>query len=156
MDLVVEPAQESDIDRLMDIQFSAFENDPYHEALYPGNHYSPANRKSAGERTIKAWRADPTLHFLKCTNRQSGVIMGYAQWNLYATERPETEWNKDVQVDWATGRQKEIAKNFLVANFGIRKKIWGGRPYLCEYLTGVNAVMSQHDRDTSADCSCSA
>jgi hypothetical protein len=59
MDLEVQPASESDIDQLMDFQLSAFENDPYHEALYPGGHFSPEVRKNAGERSLKEWREGP-------------------------------------------------------------------------------------------------
>jgi hypothetical protein len=41
MTLQVTSTLESDIDRLMEIQFSAFDNDPYHEALYPGATLTP-------------------------------------------------------------------------------------------------------------------
>ena len=130
MDLEVVPAQEADIDRLMEIQFSAFEGDAYHEALYPGDHYSPAVRKDAAERTIKEWREDPSILFMKCIDRKTGLALGSAKWNLYEKERPEEEWNKDHPVDWCEGRKKEIAENLLGMNAAMRKKIWGGKPNL--------------------------
>lgn len=49
MELEILPAEEADMDRLMEIQFSAFENDPYHHALYPGDEYSPEVRADAGK-----------------------------------------------------------------------------------------------------------
>jgi len=131
MDLEIAPASESDIDQVMDVQFSAFENDPYHEALFPGDHFSPAVRKSAGKRTLQEWRADPTIRFMKCFNRQTGLILGYAKWNLYESERSAEERDPTLDVDWCTGRQREIAENFLGATLALREKIWGGRPYIC-------------------------
>lgn len=136
-ELEVAPALESDIDRLMEVQFSAFEGDPYHGALYPGDHFSPTVRRSAGERTIKEWRSDPSVIFMKCANRHSGQIVGFAKWNLYEMERAEEQWTKRPDVDWCTGRQKEVAENFLYATMAMREKTWEGRPHLCEFHDAV-------------------
>jgi hypothetical protein len=69
---VVRRAMETDIDRLMEVQFSAFRNDPYHEALFPGPHDSPLVRKLAGQRTLEDHglcpstnRRDSGLRFLE-------------------------------------------------------------------------------------------
>ena len=132
MDLEVVPASESDIDRLMEIQFSAFENDPYHFAFYPGDQSSKEVRKSAGERTIKEWREDPTGHFIKCNDRQFRTILGYARWKLFDKERSEEERKKRYPVDWCTGRQKEVTENFLGATARMREKTWGGKPHCCK------------------------
>ncbi|KAK3046085.1 hypothetical protein LTR09_012400 [Extremus antarcticus] len=129
MGLDVEPADESDMDRLIEIQFSAFEGDPYHEALYPGDHFSPALRRSARVRYIQEWREDVSVRWMKCTDRQTGTICGFAKWNLYETDRPEEEWKKRPLVDWCSGRNAEVAENFLYANAAMREKTWGGRPY---------------------------
>lgn len=50
MELEILPAEEADMDRLMEIQFSAFEGDPYSQALYPGDEYSPEVRAEAGKK----------------------------------------------------------------------------------------------------------
>lgn len=144
MDLEVAPAQESDIPRLMEVQFSAFENDPYHEALFPGDHFSPAVRKSAGERTLKEWHQDPSVIFMKCVDRHTGSIVGFAKWNLYEIERIEDEWKKGPVVDWCMGRQKEVAENFLGATMAMRRKIWEGRPHLCKSRVSLLPHSQQH------------
>lgn len=133
MVLEVASALESDIDRLMEIQFSAFDGDPYHEALYPGAN-SPSTRASAGERLLKEWHEDPSLHILKCTHLDTGVIMGFAKWNLYERPRSEREWRKREKIDWCDGRLKEVAENFLGATQDMREKIWEGRPHCCKPL----------------------
>ncbi|EMC93956.1 hypothetical protein BAUCODRAFT_36425 [Baudoinia panamericana UAMH 10762] len=143
MALEVAPAEEGDIDRLMEIQFSAFESDPYHDALFPGDHYAPSTRKAAGDRTIMEWRQDPSARFIKCTDRESGVILGYAKWNFYETERPREEWAKSPEVDWYSGRKKEIAENFLGATAAMRQKLWGGDPH---YLLNILCVHKDHHR----------
>ena len=130
--LEVAPALPSDMARLMEIQFSAFEGDPYHDALYPGPNQSPSVRAAAGTRTLAEWRRDPTLHVLKCTDRTTGVVVGFAKWNVYEAEREEEEWRKGYPVDWCSGRTKEVAENFLGATAGIRQKIWCGRPHVCK------------------------
>lgn len=129
MDLIVLPADESDMDRLMEIQFSAFEGDPYHHALYPGDEHSPAVRKEAGERTIKELNDDPTIFFIKCVDRQTEIILGYARWNIFERERPKESWAQRPPIDWCTGRQKEIAETFLYASLAMREKIWQGKPH---------------------------
>ena len=55
--------------------------------------------------------------------------MGFAKWNLYEAERPETEWRRREEVNWSTGRSKEVAQNFLGATSDIREKTWGGIPH---------------------------
>ena len=120
------------MNRLMEIQFSAFEGDPYHHALYPGDEYSPAVRAEAGERTITEWRDDPFIHFIKCVDRQSGVILGYARWSLFDKERSREQWANRPPIDWCTGRQKKIAESFLYASLAMREKTWEGRPHCCK------------------------
>lgn len=131
MALTVTKATEADIDRLTDIQFSALGHDPYHQALYIGDPASQAVRKDASGRTVEEWRSDSSLRFMKCTDID-GAIVGFAKWEFFEVERPESEWKKRPVVDWCEGRRKEIAENCLFTNSRLREKTWGGRPYLCK------------------------
>jgi hypothetical protein len=128
--LVVRRALETDIDRLMEVQFSAFENDPYHEALFPGPHHSPLVRKVAGQRTLDDWRNTPFQDMMVCTNAQTGKILGFASWNFYLSERPREEWEKMPSITWAEGKEKKQAEAFLGATARMRMKIWEGRPHI--------------------------
>jgi hypothetical protein len=132
MALEVSPAVPSDMPRLMDVQFSAFgDKDPYHVAVYSKD--SPSTRASAASRTLKEAADDLTLQILKCSDPTTGTIWGFAKWNVYDRERPESEWQKREAVDWCEGREKEVAEAFLGATGDMRRKIWGGRPHVCEY-----------------------
>jgi hypothetical protein len=125
MALEVAPALESNVNQLIEIQFSTFDSDPYHEAVYPGGN-SLLARASVGECVLKEWHEDPSLHILKCTNLDTSVIMGFAKWNLYERPRPEREWRKREEIDWCGGRLKEVAENFLGATQDMREQILGG------------------------------
>lgn len=133
--LVVRRALETDIDRLMEVQFSAFENDPYHEALFPGPHHSPLVRKVAGQRTLDDWRATATQDIMVCANAQTGQILGFASWNFYLSERPREEWEKMPSITWAEGKEKKQAEAFLGATARMRMKTWEGRPHIRKFWT---------------------
>jgi hypothetical protein len=133
--LIVRRALETDIDRLMEVQFSAFENDPYHEALFPGPHHSPAVRKVAGQRTLDDWRNTAVQDIMVCTNAQTGEVLGFAAWYFYLHERPREEWEKMPSTTWAEGEEKKQAEAFLGATARMRMKIWEGRPHICKFRT---------------------
>lgn len=136
MGLEVSEAAEGDIDRLMEIQFSAFEGEPYFDALYPGGNTTESRAKAAA-RVLKDWSKNPYEHIIICTDTESKVIMGFGRWEIYQTERPESEWRKKDPVDWAGGRQKEVAENFLGAVHALRERLWEGKPHCCEFLVSA-------------------
>lgn len=131
--LQVQPAIESDVDRLMEILFTAFVDDPYFKAVYPGDN-TPSVRASTGKRFLKEWKEDPTLTIVKCTDMDTGVILGFAEWEIYKKERTEEERKSNTDVTWHEGRQKEICLNFLGATNATREKLWGGMPHTRTYF----------------------
>ena len=142
MALEVSLALPADMPRLMDIQFSAFgDEDPYHEALFPGGN-STSTRALAAQRTLKEVAGDPSLQILKCTDVRTGTIWGFAKWNIYEHDRPASEWQKRVAVDWCEGRRKEVAEAFLGATGEMRQKIWEGRPHVCKLFLFCSLVVS--------------
>ena len=129
---ILRRALESDIERMMEVQFSAFENDPYHEALFPGPHHSPLVRKLAGQRTLDDWHNTAVQDIMVCTQAQTGEILGFATWYFYLHERPREEWEKMPSITWAEGKEKKQAEAFLGATAWMRMKIWEGRPHICK------------------------
>jgi GNAT superfamily N-acetyltransferase len=133
---VLRHASETDIDRLMEIQFSAFRGDPYHEALYPGPHDSSIVRKLAGQRMIEDWRNTPDQDIVVCIHAQTEEILGFASWYFYLCERPREEWEKMPSITWAEGKEKKQAEAFMGATARMRMKTWGGRPHVRKYRIG--------------------
>lgn len=148
-DLQVLTATYSHIPSIISSQFSAFENDPYQEALFPGDQTSPEVRQSAVSRTEQYWDKDPTARWKICKDLENGTILGFALWNIYEHSRPESEWKKKPEVTWCTGRQAEIAQNFLYMNANLRQRIWGGKPYILLNLLCVHQDFQRRGAGTT-------
>lgn len=125
---------------MMEIQFSAFDSEPYHRCLYPGGN-TPSARAAAGLRVIQEREHTPQQEVVGCVDGDTGVMVGFVKWNFYKTERPESEWNKREKVDWwgvGENENKEMkrkAEAYLETTEGTRQRIWGGRPHaLCALL----------------------
>jgi GNAT superfamily N-acetyltransferase len=132
MDHQITPALESDIDRLTEIQFSAFENDPTHHILYPDDQISPTVRVAASERILKSWRQTPEMQIVKSIESGTGVITGFAKWVFYKSPRSEEEWNVEPTAAWAEGSHRRVVEQLLSTTAKIRGRRWGGTPYTCE------------------------
>jgi hypothetical protein len=132
MDHQIKPALESDINRLTEIQFSAFENDPTHQILYPGDEFSPTVRAAASGRILRSWRQTPEMHIVKSIDCSTGVITGFAKWIFYESPRSEEEWNVEPTALWAEGSHRRVVEQLLSTTADIRGKRWGGTPYARE------------------------
>jgi len=132
MGFQVTPALEEDISRLVDIQFSAFGDDPTHQILYPGDRFSKAVRANASERTLTSWRQTPEMHIIKSVDRGTGCIAGFAKWTFYDTQRSEDEWNVRPTASWAVGGHRTVVEQLLATTAEIRGRRWGGKPYARE------------------------
>jgi hypothetical protein len=127
-------ALEEDIDRLTDIQFAAFGDDPTHQILYPGDRFSRTVRANASERTLSSWRQTPEMQIVKCGDRSTGEITGFAKWIFYKTPRSENEWSVKPTAPWAEASQRVVVEQLLATTAGIRGRRWGGKPYARELL----------------------
>ena len=76
----------------------------------------------------------PIGRIVKCVDRETGAIAGFANWAFNLTERtPEQYKKKKPSADWTEGRQKEIAEHFMALLAAEREKIWAGKPHIGEY-----------------------
>ena len=135
-------ATESDIPRLMDIQFSAFAQEPVHFAINGSN--TAPNREKAGDRLLEQMRQNRNLHTIKCLAIDEATdetsIVGFCEWFIYTHERPEEEWTLEhdlldcMWIDDAAEREK--ARDHVLPVFEERRRVLGGSPhallmYLC-------------------------
>ena len=125
----VSPAHEEDISRLIDIQFAAFGDDPTHQLLYPGDQFSTAVRANASERTLKSWQQTSEMHMIKCEERSTGVITGFAKWVFYKSPHSEERWNVKPTAPWAEGTYRTIVEQLLATTAEIRGRMWQGNPH---------------------------
>lgn len=131
MPFLISAANEADIASIVRVHFSAFDGEPYHEALYPGGN-CPSVRDAAAARVLEEWQSTPQQRIIKCTDTDNDQIIGFATWNLYDQERPASEWQKVHPVDWCEGRDKELAELFLHSTMDRRQRIWEGQKHYCK------------------------
>jgi GNAT superfamily N-acetyltransferase len=140
--LSIKLATESDIPRLMEIQFSAFALEPADGVINGPN--TPLSRRRAGERLLEQLSTEVALHIIKCvtTDPATGneLIVGFCEWYIYQHERPEAEWTKEhplLDCMWIEeAAEREKARGYMLPIFEARRRILGGSPcallmYLC-------------------------
>lgn len=130
MPLLLTHALESDMDHLMEVQFAAMAQEPYHHVLFPGPNTTMA-RARAGSRTLDDWRNDPSEQVLKVVETESGKIVSFGKWNVYTRERPKSEWDQHMEIDWTEDPVLvEGAETYLREIHGMRHKYATGQPHL--------------------------
>lgn len=132
MVLLVEKAQEADIQRLLDIMYAAFSKDPWNRLMYPKIPGTEARGAS-----IERWRDEisnhPTMRFIKAVDTDVGEIIAFARWNIYEMERPESEWKHTEARKWDLGTNVDAANEFYNAICVERQKVMGGKPHCCKF-----------------------
>lgn len=103
MPLIVKPAAETDIPRILEIHDAAFAHDSWQRIMKP-NMPPPHSRIKAIERFRNEFRHDPAAHFLVAEDKDRDELVAFAKWNVYKTERPESEWKKKPDIEWDEGK----------------------------------------------------
>ena len=130
MPLTITNASESDMDRLMEVQFAAMAQEPYHHVLFPSPN-TPSARAQAGTRTLSDWLNDPSEKVLKVVDTDTSEIISFGKWNVYTDERSKAEWDQHMEFDWTTDPTlKEGAETFLREIHGMRHKYATAQPDL--------------------------
>ena len=98
MAIIVQKAQEADIQRLLDIMYAAFSEDAWNRIMYPVIPGPEARGVS-----IERWRdeisTNPTIRFIKAVDTDLDEIIALARWNIYEVERPENQWKTSKPRD---------------------------------------------------------
>lgn len=141
MVLMVEKAQEADIERLLDIMYAAF-RDPWDCIMYP-KIPAPEARGASIERWRDEISEDPTMRFMKAVDTDVGEIIALARWNVYEVERPESEWKSTGARKWDVGTNFEAANEFYNAVCEKRKRIMGGNPHCRMFLAFLSTIRAE-------------
>lgn len=132
MPLTLKEAQEADIPRLVEIMYNAFSDDPWERIVWPQT--PPPEARSP---TINQMRndllTDPNVNIMKVVDQELDSIIAFAEWNIYRTERPESEWKSSPEPDvWDEGTNVEAGNAFREAKREKRRKLLGGVPHCCK------------------------
>jgi GNAT superfamily N-acetyltransferase len=128
-------ATESDIHRLMEIQFTAYTNELFHLATNGPN--TAPFRQKAGDRLLQQMRRNRNLHTIKCVkvdpNTDETSIVGFCEWFICPHERPEEEWTQEhplLDCMWIEdAAEREKARGHVIPVFEERRRILGGLPH---------------------------
>ena len=155
MVVILQKAQKADIQRLLDIMYAAFSKDPWNCIMYP-QLPGPDARGASIERWRDEILTNPTIHFIKAVDTELDEIIAFALWNIYETDRPESEWKSMTPRNWDAGTNVEAANEFYSAVCEARQKFMCGKRHCCKLEMTVtlpptlaliwSAIRSEHAR----------
>jgi len=80
MVIITEPCSDIDLDRAFHILSDAFQHvQPVIDAIFP-EHDTPQGHVFGKEALLQSKKTDPTAHFIKAVNQDTGEITGIAKW----------------------------------------------------------------------------
>lgn len=129
MPFVVLPALVEDIERIYDIQFAAFKDEPIMRFLYPHG----VDRKLHTEGTHEWWKQDQIGHPVKCVDTETGEIVGMAVWDIFWRPGEEHAFQKPEGIPWLTGDDKKKCERILMPMWDMRVQLFGKRRYICKF-----------------------
>ena len=128
MRIIVEEAQEADIQRLVDIMYAGFSKDPWDRIMYPETP-PPESRGPSIERWRHDISSNPTVRFMKAVDPDTDTTIALARLSIYGVERPGSEWKTIKARSWGVGANVEAANEFYNAVCEARQNFMGGTPH---------------------------
>lgn len=111
-----------DIPRVFEIVSLAFANDhEYVDSVFPA-HHTPEGRKAGSERLLESFHGDPYGNFLKVVDKDTGVIVASAKWNLY-NGGPVPAQPQIGGDYWENEEEKEFAQAIFHSFFAPRQVV---------------------------------
>ncbi|KAK2768735.1 hypothetical protein FQN54_000591 [Arachnomyces sp. PD_36] len=135
-------AAPEDFRTLADIHADAFKDNPLNLLMYP-NKVTPASLEASFQR-MKLHHKDPSTHFVKAVDTETGEITGVARWNVYLSGRPQEELDAPtVQIPKSPDANAELIGEVIDVLEKTRKETMGRRPHCSLNLL---AVSPKHQR----------
>jgi len=133
------PALIPDIEGVYDAYFAAFEADQdgkrVLDLLFPDGYTSKEFREAHKKATIDWWHHSTEQYTFKCIDLNTLEVVGMALIDVFARQRSDDpETRKFTGIPWLSGEHRERADAVVGALCEAREKIWGGKPYICEWM----------------------
>ena len=133
MGFILIPALIPDIEKVYDVYFAAFKNEPLAsimlDILFPGG-ITPEFRKAHTKATLEWWHKSTTQYTGKVVDVYAAEIIGMLLADIYLWERSaeERQW---TGIPWLEGAEKERAEAVTKPLWEMREKLFGGQRYIC-------------------------
>lgn len=95
MPLIVRKAIIADVDRLAECLYAAFLEDPWGRVMFPKQPHPSADTPTK-RRYRKQIESDSEISIMKVVDTDIDQMVGFARWEMYLEERPESEWKTDI------------------------------------------------------------
>ncbi len=132
MPLVLDKAVETDIDRMVEVMYAALSEDPWDRIMIPKTP-GPKQRTNSVERWTKEMLTNTSSLIMKVVDTDLDEIIAFARWDMYKSERPESEWKKQETREWDEGTNVKAANAFMFGIIEKRQRVMGGKAHCCEY-----------------------
>lgn len=135
MAFIVQKATVEDVDRLTEIIYAAFADDAWGRIMFPARP-PPGTETPTKRRYRRQIQSDPDITIMKVIAIDSGEMAGFARWEMYFKERPESEWKTDLKLkrEWDEGINVEAATFLIDEVSKVEERVVAGSPHCCTYV----------------------
>jgi hypothetical protein len=136
-----EITSDSDFEELVECEWISWENPPqkFHRLICPTFGDGPDARaeslRESTQRQLSWHKGDPTSHWLKVTDINTGKIIAGALWKIFETN-PFENWTPSVAYWWPEGDKRDFASQALDQASLPRREL-AARPHLCMFKTSA-------------------
>ena len=132
---ITEVTADTDFDELVRVEWESYER-PYCSLIrlyFPlrdnGSDARAAALKESIQRQIEWHNGDPTSHWIKAVDTETGRIAGAACWHIYE-ENPYSTQSDDECTWYPAGEPREMA-NSLMGQFSTPRTRYMAKPHIC-------------------------
>ena len=132
MGFILSPAQESDCEAIIRLQFEACAEDPGFSVIFPRG-ATAESIATFTKNTLHDMRKDPSYRIIKLTDAETGQLASFAIWH-FLSERSQDEVDSETLTeDFHLPSDANIKAGDKMIRNGLRKRneVMGGKAYAC-------------------------
>jgi len=130
MPLLLQPVEEADLPRTLEIQAAAFASNNLNRVMFGGRPRSEETTEKALLRIRKELLDDQDTHILKVIDTDlDNKLIAFCKWHIYKHERSPSEYRTEGDRQFGPEVNVEVANAFFNALDEKRVEIMGGKPH---------------------------
>jgi len=135
MPLIIRKAAVEDVDRLTECIYAAFLEDPWGRIMFPKQPHPSADTPTK-RRYRRQIETDSEISIMKVIDTDIEMMVGFARWEMYLKERPESEWKTDIKAkrEWDEGTNVEAAEALVTEVSRVEERVVAGSPHCCKHI----------------------